>query len=235
MSLVDALLESVAGSREAVANVLVGLHWIGLESRSAGIAHVFRGGDGIALKDAGAILGRDTREIAGRLRSWVPLEASLGLAALCSMIDPVGEPFNVKDYILDSAPEKVVTCVGRFPFYPKLQRVARRAYLLEMNPRPRELPTFAAEEVIPESDLVVINSTTLINRSLQRLLELSRGKSCVVLGPCTPMNDVLFDFGATVVAGVRVVDPARLFRSLTQGVKLFRDIDGIQSVTRFKT
>jgi uncharacterized protein (DUF4213/DUF364 family) len=107
--------------------------------------------------------------------------------------------------------------------------------LLEMNPRPRELPTFAAEEVIPLSDLVVINSTTLINKSLQRLLELSRGRQCVVLGPCTPMNDVLFDYGATVIAGVRVMEPVRFFRSLSQGVKLFRDIDGIQSVTRFKT
>ena len=235
MSLVDALLESVASRDEAIANVLVGLHWIGLESRSAGIAHVVRGGDGIALKDAGNILGRQTREIAGRLKSWVPLEASLGLAALCSLMEPEGEPFNVKDYILESAPEKVVTCVGRFPFFPKLQRLARRAFLLEMNPRPRELPTFAAEEVIPQSDLVVINSTTLINKSLQRLLELSRGKNCVVLGPCTPMNDVLFEYGATVIAGVRVVEPASFFRSLSQGVKLFRDIDGIQSVTRFKT
>jgi len=234
MSLVDALLESVAGCDERVSNVLVGLHWIALESRSAGIAHVYRGGDGLALKDAGVILERDTREIAGRLRSWVPLEASLGLAALCSLMEPEGESFNVKDYILANAPDRVVTCVGRFPFYPKIQRVARRTFLLEMNPRPRELPPFAAEEVIPQSDLVIINSTTLINKAMQRLLELSRGKNCVVLGPCTPMNDVLFDYGATVLAGVRVTDPERLFRSLAQGVKMFRDLDGIKSVTRFR-
>jgi len=92
----------------------------------------------------------------------------------------------------------------------------------------------AAEEVIPKSDLVIINSTTLINKSLQRLLELSRGKICIVLGPCTPMSDVLFDFGATVIAGIRVVDPEKLLSSLAQGVKLFREIGGIQSITRFK-
>jgi uncharacterized protein len=235
MQLVDTLLESVTTRDETIRSVLVGLHWIGVESRfAAGMAHIVKGGEGLALKDAGNLLGRNTKEIAARLRSWVTLDACLGLAALCSLIEPVGDPVNVNDYILSSAPGKVVTCVGRFPFFPKVQRVAKWSYLLEMNPRPRELPTCAAEEVIPKSDLIVINSTTLINKSLQRLLELSRGKTCVVLGPCTPMSDVLFDFGATVIAGVRVVDPERLFLSLTQGVKLFRDIDGIQSITRFK-
>ncbi|NVN92124.1 MAG: hypothetical protein HXX11_16195 [Desulfuromonadales bacterium] len=235
MNLVDALLESIEARDETVKNVLVGLHWIGVESRfSAGMAHVSKGGEGLALKDAGAILGRNTREIAARLRSWAALDACLGLAALCSLIEPEGDPVNVNEYILSNAPGRVVTCIGRFPFYPKVQRVAKWSYLLEMNPRPRELPLSAAEEVIPKSDLVVINSTTLINKSLQRLLELSRGKTCVVLGPCTPMSDVLFDFGATVIAGVRVVDPHRLFLSLAQGVMLFRDIQGIQSIARFR-
>lgn len=235
MNLVDALLDSVAGRDETVGNVLVGLHWIGVESgNGCGMAHIHKGGECVALKDAGNILGRKTGEIAARLRSWVPLDACLGLAALCSLIEPEGEPVNVNEYIIANAPGKVVTCVGRFPFYPKVQRLAKWSYLLEMNPRPRELPICAAEEVIPRSDLVVINSTTLINRSLQRLLELSKGKTCVVLGPCTPMSDVLFDFGATVIAGVRVVDHHKLFPSLAQGVKLFRDIQGIQSITRFK-
>jgi len=48
------------------------------------------------------------------------------------------------------------------------------------------------------------------------------------------MSDVLFDFGATVIAGIRVVDPEKLLSSLAQGVKLFREIGGIQSITRFK-
>ena len=234
MQLVDSLLESVAAKDDVVANVLVGLHWLGVESRSGGIAHVINGGEGLAPKDAGNILGRSARDIANRLKSWVTIDTCLGLAAFCSLLEPDGDGVNVNEFIINAAPGKVVTCVGRFPFYTRVQRVARRSYLLEMNPRPKELPTFAAEEVIPESDLVVINSTTLINKSLQRLLELSRGKECVILGPCTPMSDVLFDYGATVLAGIRVVDSARMFRSLSQGIKMFRDIDGIRSIARFK-
>jgi len=111
MQLVDTLLESVSARDEMITNVLVGLHWIGVESRfAAGMAHVPKGGECIALKDAGNILGRSSREIAARLKSWVPLDACLGLAALCSLIDPVGDPVNVNDYIVSCAPGTVVTC-----------------------------------------------------------------------------------------------------------------------------
>jgi uncharacterized protein len=234
MKLVDALLESVSGNKETIRRVMVGLHWFGVESRFTGMAHVFKGREGAELEDAGNILGRDVLEIAGRLRSWEPLDAGLGLAALCSLIEPKGENLNVYDYILSVAPGKTVTCVGRFPFFGELSNNCSRAYLLEMNPREGELPPFAAEEVIPESDIVVITGTTLINKTLERLLELSRGKICAVLGPSTPLSDVLFDFGATVIGGVRVVDQDKLFLSLMQGVKFYRQLRGIEPVARFR-
>jgi uncharacterized protein (DUF4213/DUF364 family) len=234
MKLVDALLESVSGSGGTIRRVMVGLHWISVESLFTGMAHTFRGREGAELEDAGNILGKDVLEIAGRMRCWEPLDAGLGQAALCSLIEPAGEQVNVYDYILGVAPGKTVTCIGRFPFFRELAGRAAKAHLLEMNPREGELPSFAAEEVIPDSDIIVITATTLINKSLERLLELSRGKICVVLGPSTPMSDVLFDFGATVIAGVRVVDPDRLFLSLMQGVKFFHNIEGIKPVTRFR-
>jgi uncharacterized protein len=234
MRVVDALLESVSDAEERIARVLLGLHWVCVESRHAGIAHTFRGAEGFELKDAGAILGKDVLEAASLLKSWEPLEASLGLAALCSLIEPKGETVNVNDYIRSVAPGKTVTCVGRFPFYPEISKLAAKAYLLEMNPREGELPPFAAEEVVPESDLVIITGTTLINKTMQRLLELSRNGISVVLGPSTPMSDVLFDFGASVIAGIRVVDRESLFLSLAQGVKFYRKIAGIEPVTRFR-
>ena len=46
------------------------------------------------------------------------------------------------------------------------------------------------------------------------------------------MNDVLFDFGATILAGVRVVDPAALMRCVMQGGKTFDRLEGIEPVVR---
>jgi hypothetical protein len=234
MKLVDALLDSISGAEENIQGILIGLHWISIESRHTGVSHIFRGDQGFELKDAGAILGKNIMEVASLLKSWEPLEASLGLAALNSLMNPMGENVNVHDYILSKAPGKTVTCIGRFPFYPEIVKTAARAYLLEMEPREGELPPFAAEEVVPESDLVIITGTTLINKTMQRLLELSRNRIAVVLGPSTPMSEVLFDFGATAVAGVRVTDPESLRISLSQGVKFYRKIAGIEPVTMFR-
>ena len=103
-----------------------------------------------------------------------------------------------------------------------------------MSPQAGELPSFAAEEVIPESDLLILTGTSLINKSMERLLELGRNATTIVLGPSTPMSDVLFDFGASVIAGIRVVDSERLLRSLSQGVKFYNKIQGIEPVTRFR-
>jgi uncharacterized protein (DUF4213/DUF364 family) len=198
------------------------------------MAHTFRGREGVEVEDAGNILGRDAVETAAKLRSWEPLDAGLGLAALNSLIPPEGENMNLFAYIIGAAKGKKVTCIGRFPFYEKLHEIAASVSLLEMNPREGELPPFAAEDVVPDSDVVVITGTTLINKSLQRLLELSRGKISIVLGPSTPMSDVLFDFGASVIGGVRVTDPDRLFSSVMQGVKFYGKLQGVESVASFR-
>jgi len=234
VKIVDALLESVSGADETIRDILIGLHWTSVHSRSTGVSHVFRGDPGFELDEAGAILGKKVLDVASLLRSWKPLEASLGLAALNSLMDPKGENINVHDYILSKAPGKTVTCVGRFPFYPEIVKTAARSYLLELEPREDELPSFAAEEVVPQSDLVIITGTTLINKTMERLLELSRNGTAVVLGPSTPMSEVLFDFGASVIAGIRVTDRERLRISLAQGVKFYKKIEGIEPVTMFR-
>jgi uncharacterized protein len=236
MKLVDALLESIPDQETTIANLLIGLHWIALDSATTGVAHVFRGNQGFELSAAGNIIGKNAREITRLLHSWEPLEASLGLAAFNSLMQPRGEQVNVHEYIMSKAPGKTVTCVGRFPFYPELARTAARSYLLEMAPGEGELPPFAAEEVVPESNLVIITGTTLITKTMQRLLELTQRKSLVIiLGPSTPLSEVLFDYGATVVAGIRVVDRELLYRSLAQGVKFYRNFAGIEPVTLFRT
>ncbi|MDD3294014.1 MAG: DUF364 domain-containing protein [Geobacteraceae bacterium] len=234
MKLVDALLDSVSGAEENIENILIGLHWISVESRRTGLSHVFRGDQGFELEDAGAIRGKHILEAASLLKSWEPLEAGLGLAAFNSLMDPRGENVNVLDFLLRESSGRTVTCIGRFPFFPDISRIAARAFLLEMEPRKGEFPPYAAEEVVPESDLVIITGTTLINKTMQRLLELSRDAVAVVLGPSTPMSEVLFDFGASVIAGVRVTDPEALRVSLSQGVKYYRKIAGIEPVTMFR-
>jgi uncharacterized protein (DUF4213/DUF364 family) len=233
MKLIDALIDSVSGSDEIIQDVCIGLHWISVSSRFTGMAHTYKEHDGVELEDSGNLIGKSAIETAKKLKKWNAIDASVGLAALNSLIHAAGENFNINQYLIERSLNKTVTIAGRFPFNSEIARTAKKAYFLEMAPEKGELPSFASEDVIPQSDVIVISATALINKSLERLLEISRGKECVVLGPSTPMNDVLFGFGATVVAGVRVLDKGILNSSLMQGVKSFRKIKGIEPVVRF--
>lgn len=232
MRLSDDLLESIAHLDHPVKRVCVGLHWTVVQGRYTGMAHTYKTGNKVELESSGNLAGSSALELAARLRSWEPLEASLGLAAVNSLIRPDGSPGNVFQRICELAAGKTVTVIGRFPANERIARVAETVHLLEIEPRHGELPSYACEEVIPESQVVVITATALINRTLPRLLELSKHATAIVLGPSTPMNDVLFRHGADIIAGVRVTDTDALIDSVMQGVKAFRRLAGIEPVTR---
>jgi uncharacterized protein (DUF4213/DUF364 family) len=230
--LVDDLLASVARFDSPVKRVCLGLHWTIVESRGVGVAHTIRQTGVPEPEGAGSLVGRSAVELSRRLSSSDLLEASLGLAALNSLVEPVGDPGNVVERIRRLVPGKTVTVVGRFPFNDEIGRLAKRAYFLEMAPAEGELPAAACEDVIPLSDVAIITATALINKTLPRLLELARGRAAIVLGPSTPLNDVLFAHGASVIGGVKVHDAEALAVSVMQGVKKFGRLAGIQPVTR---
>jgi uncharacterized protein (DUF4213/DUF364 family) len=230
--LAAALLDSVKDRDARVDRVCVGLHWTAVGSRAVGMSHTYKTSRKVELAGSGDLEGGSAFEMAERMLSWEPLEASLGVAALNSLIDAKGEIGNVKDLILERAPGRTVTVIGRFPFNDDIRKVAGKAYFLEMEPRRDELPATAAERVIPRSDMAIITATALINHTLQRLLELTVKGECyaVVLGPSTPMLPVLFDLGVDVLAGLKVKDQEALFKSISHGAKTFKRLAGTEPI-----
>ena len=232
MRLIEDLLQSVSGVDCETKGICVGLHWTAVESRFVGMAHTYKTHEKVEIEDSGDLVGRGALDLAARLRSDEPLEASLGLSALNSLIEPAGQAENAFEIIQRKAPGKTVTVIGRFPFNQQVSAAAQTAYILEIDPREGELPASAASEVIPKSDIAVITATAIINQTISGLLELSRKAFTIVLGPSTPMNDVLFDYGVDVIAGVKVVDKAALRNSVVQGVKSFKRLAGIEALVR---
>ena len=232
MKLIEDLLQSVSKADCGTKEIYVGLHWTAVESRFVGMAHTYKTEEKVELEGSGALAGRGALELAGRLKSDEPLEASLGLAALNSLIEPAGNKANALEIILQKAPGKTVTIIGRFPFNSQVVAAAGEAFILEIDPREGELPASDAPRVIPQSDIAVITATALINHTISDLLELSKNAFSIVLGPSTPMNDVLFDYGVDVIAGIRVVDKGALVGSVVQGVKSFKRLAGIEALVR---
>jgi uncharacterized protein (DUF4213/DUF364 family) len=77
--------------------------------------------------------------------------------------------------------------------------------------------------------VVAITGTTLINHTLESLLDLARGKVVIVLGPSTPLSPVLFDHGVSYVCGSLVEDPVAALRCVSEG-ESFRYTEGLRPV-----
>jgi uncharacterized protein (DUF4213/DUF364 family) len=52
----------------------------------------------------------------------------------------------------------------------------------------------------------------------------------MILGPSTPLSPVLFDHGATIVSGARVIDEAAVLRTIGQGAT-FQQVEGVRLLT----
>jgi uncharacterized protein (DUF4213/DUF364 family) len=234
MKLEETLLSSVRDDGFTVKGVWLGITWTAIESKYVGLSHTYKTSEVIDIENAGELTSCKISNLARRILSWQPLEASIGVAAINSLIEPRGEKGNIKDFIREKSCGKTVTFIGRFPFYEEISTIAKKSYLLEINASENELPTFACEEILPKSDVNVITGTSLINHSLQRLLELGQNGINIVLGPTTPLSPVLFDFGADVLAGMKVTNKHELVKSITQGVRRSKLINGLDPVCLFK-
>ncbi len=234
MPLIDDLLASVRMQDSPVKRACLGPSWAVVESVYTGIANIHKDDDRLELVLPKEIIGVGAFELAQLIRSDTLHEAGLGVAALNSLIEPTGRPGNIFSEIFGMIERKTVAVVGRFPIYDQIAQAARQSYLLEMEPEEGELPASDSEEVVPKSDIVVISGTALINKTLPRLLELctlAKAKAFII-GPSTPMSDVLLQHGAYRLGGMRVVDTDALIESVTAGAGSSKELAGIELIVR---
>jgi len=225
MRLIEDLISDLKDKDVKVSDVHVGYVWIGVLSRNCGVAKNFGAFHNHKVRDLGKLTEKTAIELAEYAKSWNMIEAGVGLAAINSLIRSRGKKLNVLDFLLENAKGKKIAMIGHFPKVDELRKQADELWVIEKQPQKGDLPDTAAEHFIPKADFAVITSSAIINQSIERLLELSRGFT-IVLGPSTPMSPVLFDYGVDMLAGIKVVDEERMMKKIVQGggkVKQFED------------
>lgn len=226
--LIDDLIDSVSGNSGPVGDVRVGLTWTVVNGRYCGMSKTYGISDkkSYTTQRIEKLIGREAAEVAEYAHSWDLVEASIGCAAILSMVPPRDGciEINARDIILERSPGAKVVVVGAFPFIDKLREAAGELIVLELepsllNPEKNILPASACEYCIPDCDVLAITGSALINKSLEHLLDLARNSRTytIILGPSTVMSDVLFDYGADVLAGSFVTNPEGLLRKIESG------------------
>lgn len=226
MKLVEELIEAASDNDSPVKDVRAGVSWTGVYGKYGGVSKTY----GIPVvhgnytRDMGDLASKTTLELAEYVKSWNLVEASIGVAALNSMMKPRGKKdINAQDIIIEESKNKKVTMVGKFPKIDEIRSVAKELWVLESDPtltNPKEgiITDASAEYVFPGSDIIIITGSTLINKGMERYLDLAKKEDAytIIMGPSTTMSDVLFDYGADMLAGVEILNPEAILQKISQ-------------------
>jgi uncharacterized protein (DUF4213/DUF364 family) len=249
VSIIDTLLNSLQADAP-VRQVLVGAFWTAVVLEGAplrcGLASTLRPETherGPSVCQPGRLCEHSGRELAEWLRSPRILEASIGMAAFNALLtvdEAACTDRNAADVILQRGAGRRVAIVGHFPFVERVRQAAEVCWVLEMRPRPGDLSTAYADEVLPQADVVAITGTSLLNHAFDDLTALCRPEAFVVLlGASAPLSPILLGRGVgdkrgvDAVSGTRVVDVAAVLRAVGEGAT-FRQIPGKRLLTMMR-
>jgi uncharacterized protein len=236
VDILNALLASLTEDAP-VRSVLVGAHWTVVCSRGCGMASTITGDKPHGhdrVKDVGRLHMKSARELAEYARSDNLLEASIGVAALNSLLtmdESRAVVANAVDVLIDHGRGKNVALVGHFPFIPSLRHAVGQLWVIEQQAIDGEFPAESAVDLFPQADVVAVTSSALINHTVDGLLELCRPDALVMmLGPSTPLSPVLFNHKVSFLSGTKVVDEASVLRTVGQGAT-FQQVEGTRLLT----
>jgi uncharacterized protein len=226
-SIYDELIDNIPDTI-TVRDCVVGVHWVAICSTGMGLAMTIIDNER-STSYTGSIVGSSLKRIAELAKSWNNIEASIGVAAINSYYNSIEiieknwgrQTFNesndnVFDEMLPDLANKRVAVIGHFPALDAVSKIANLS-ILERNPQKGDFPDPSCEYILPEQDFVFITGVTFTNKTLPRLLTLSKKVKCILVGPSVPLTPVLLSKGVSVLAGTVVLDELVVLQNIKEG------------------
>jgi uncharacterized protein (DUF4213/DUF364 family) len=175
------------------------------------------------MPEAGRLAGRKASDFLSWIQSPDATACAVGLATLNALI-PIPAAAAETD-VLDMIaidPKDTVGMIGYFgPLVEPIKKRAHALHIFERKPEPKYeiLPESATRDLIPQCQVVVISATTILNHTIDGLLELAKSaRETVILGPSTPFIPELFNrYGITVLSGLQTTNPAQVLQIVSEG------------------
>jgi uncharacterized protein len=229
MEVLNHILSVVIDDDAPVDEIIRGVYWTAVVSRFCGLSSTMLRDCIHDHEDSEPMLltGKTAVGLARMCSSTDIEKASLGLAAINSLVSidlSRCTEVNAADILLEKGKKKNVSIIGHFPFVDDLKNITKNLWVIEKWQKPGDYPEEDASRYLPQSDVIAISSTTLINNTLDDLLLLCPKASFVMLiGPTTPMTPVMFDHGIDVISGSLVIDQPLALTCIKQGAN-FRQL-----------
>ncbi len=155
-----------------------------------------------------------------------PLEISLGLATINALADRSDLiESDALDFVNPCRGSKVAL-IGYFKPYVKKLKDFVNLFVFELRPINDNLvyPWYVEEDLIPKMDYVILTGTTLVNKTINRILELSAGKIVAIVGPTTPLVTEAFKGSVNFLAGLHITDSEKVHEMISKGLPINRII-----------
>jgi len=222
----DTIISSVPQG-EKIADTIIGDAWslVETDKGKVGIAMTTSGSTRPPMFSEG-FTGMDIQKAAGALMSWNFPEASLALAAINACLNTESrmqefgchEPYdNYCTRGLDLSGKKL-GLIGHLKMPEEIRNAAAECHILELHPQPGDYPASACEWILPECDIVLITGSSLINKTLPRLLALCHNAYTILTGPTVPLCPELLNLGIDRLAGLVINDPEGMKKRQTARV-----------------
>lgn len=216
-----------------VEDTRIGLVYTGvlLSSGHAGVAYtpVCELSECSALSSGGNIAGKSALNLMKMVLSSNLVESAVGVATANALSqnafekDPAKYVFSNIDVLDLIRAEDKVAMVGYFaPLVPKVVEKARELYVLEKrkieDSRVKVVSPSEISEVLSFSNVILISGSTLVNKTINEILKhTANAREVVLLGPTASMTpQPFFDKGVTSVMGVKITDPDRMLKVVSE-------------------
>lgn len=211
--LYDVLIQGVS-SDALITDTLMGECWTAVETRNHFGMAMTTPVDTAPRMLSADHTGLSLKELAQAAKSWNLTEAGFGIAAVNAYyntparLDSLGayEPFERYCTNGVDLQGKHIGVVGHLNMPPSVYEQAASLRILERNPRPGDYPDSACDWLLPQCDVVIITASTLVNKTLPRLLELSKNAYTILAGPSCPLCPQLLELGIDRIAGLVITD-----------------------------
>lgn len=164
---------------------------------------------------SGSLIGKTLKEAATLVKSWNFVEASSGIAAINAYYNDydILSSHHTVEFDVDAfdgyksfVKGKKVAVVGHFKSaIPTLSDICDLS-IIEREPASGDYPDSASEYLLSDQDFVFITGMTFANKTLPRLLELSKNARVVLMGPSVSLSPILLDFGVECLSGFCVTE-----------------------------
>ena len=209
----DALAEGIPTGHR-ITDTLVDDCWTAVETADhIGIA-MTTPGDTVSPQITRPYSGMELAELAQAAKSWHLTEAAYGVAAMNAFYN-TPQRLEALHAALDfdlyctaglELTGKRIGVVGHLNMPDFVRQQAEEVLILERSPHPGDYPDSACEWLLPTCDIVLITGSTLVNKTLPRLLQLCEQAVTILTGPTVPLCPALLELGIDRIAGLVVTD-----------------------------